>query len=229
MLYLLVAVSKQGQGGASKFAMVVMIMIRSSWSSSRLQHGGRGCKYIGSGKAWVTQLHSPVCIFHNLKISNIPPYMQIEERPPTRFRPFRENESREKVSSKIFLPLPSVPFDLNPDKESLAKPSNFCQKPRGFKQTAETGRRLLCKLKLPINFEPTHSLTHVPSKRKVIRGSVCSQITFSPKTCHWASFDSSTAFLSSLRSPPRLSFLTLSMLQAYSSQVTGLKVDLSRF
>ena len=142
-----------------------------------------GCKYIGSGKAWVTQLHSPVCIFHNLKISNIPPYMQIEERPPTRFRPFRENESREKVSSKIFLPLPSVPFDLNPDKESLAKPSNFCQKPRGFKQTAETGRRLLCKLKLPINFEPTHSLT-CHSKRKVIRGSVCSQITFSPKTCH---------------------------------------------
>ena len=67
----------------------------------------------------------------------------------------------EKVSSKMFLPVPSVPFDLNPDKESLAKPSNFCQKPRGFKQTAKTARRLLCKLKLPINFKPTHSLTHV--------------------------------------------------------------------
>ena len=159
--------------------MVIMIIMNwsswSSWSSSRLQHGG-----VSTLAVERRGLHNftPVCIFHNLKISNIPPYMQIEERPPTRFRPFRENESREKVSSKIFLPLPSVPFDLNPDKESLAKPSNFCQKPRGFKQTAETGRRLLCKLKLPINFEPTHSLTHVPSKRKVIRGSVCSQITF---------------------------------------------------
>ena len=140
--------------------MIIMIIMNwsswSSWSSSRLQHGG-----VSTLAVERRGLHNftPVCIFHNLKISNIPPYMQIEERPPTRFRPFRENESREKVSSKIFLPLPSVPFDLNPDKESLAKPSNFCQKPRGFKQTAETGRRLLCKLKLPINFEPTHSLT----------------------------------------------------------------------
>ena len=43
--------------------------------------------------------------------------------------------------------VPSVLFDLNPDKESLLEGSNFCQKPRGFKQTSETGRRLLCKLK----------------------------------------------------------------------------------
>ena len=195
-------------------SMIIMIIIKiAAW----------GCKYIGSGKAWVTQLHSPVCIFHNLKISNIPPYMQIEERPPTRFRPFRENESREKVSSKIFLPLPSVPFDLNPDKESLAKPSNFCQKPRGFKQTAETGRRLLCKLKLPINFEPTHSLTCRQ------RGKWYEDRCLLKSLFHWASFDCCTAFLSSLPSPPRFYFLTLSMLQAYSSQVTGLKVDLSRF
>ena len=118
------------------------------------------------GKGWgYTTSHA--CIFPNLKISNIF-HMQIGERglnrpPPSlrRISSFPRKMNLEKVSSKMFLPVPSVPFDLNPDKESLAKPSNFCQKPRGFKQTAETARRLLCKLKLPINFQPTHSLNHV--------------------------------------------------------------------
>ena len=133
-------------------------------------------------------------------------------RPSTRFPPPRKM-NLEKVSIEdVFTGIPSVPFDLNPDKESLSKPSNFCQKPRGLKQTAETARRLLCKLKLPINFQthpPTHSLTcwqrHKLSKR--IFRPAASMTGFSNHFSVTELLDFSTTFLSSLPSPPRIYFL----------------------
>ena len=152
-------------------------------------HHHQDCRKGGASTLAVERrgLHNftPVrCIFHNLKISNILPYMQIEKT-SHQISSFPWKMNLEKVSSKMFLPLPSVPFDLNPDKESLAKPSNFCQKPRGFKQTAETARRLLCKLKLPINFQPTHSLT---CRENCQRGSRYDDWCLKSLSCHWVSW-----------------------------------------
>ena len=69
--------------------------------------------------------------------------MQIEKRGLNRllsapgFVLFSENEL-EKVSSEMFLPVSSVPLDLNPDKESLSE--QLLSKAPGLQTNCRTAR-----------------------------------------------------------------------------------------
>ena len=68
--------------------------------------------------------------------------MQIEKRglnrPPAKSAPFTENESDESSIWEVFTSVvPSVLFDLNPDKESLPEAATFVKSPEASNKPAK--------------------------------------------------------------------------------------------
>ena len=121
--------------------------------------------------------------------------MQIEKRglnrPPASSAPFRGKRIWRKFHLGGFHQRGSIcPVWFESWQGKFAGGSNFCQKPRGFKQTSETGRRLLCKLKTDNQPCPCISFTllfHSDLWEQIQAWNVClvQIIHSSPNTCHF--------------------------------------------